>query len=81
MAELEAEPKVTELIPMAHAADVRRSIDFYRRLGMEARGSHGTPWGSCHGSTWLAVTLNGCLLLRRTRHSQSAGRAFLSPLT
>ena len=31
--------KVTGLIPMAHAADVQRSIDFYKQLGMEVRGS------------------------------------------
>jgi catechol 2,3-dioxygenase-like lactoylglutathione lyase family enzyme len=32
-------PKVTDLIPMAHVADVQRSIDFYRLLGMEVRGN------------------------------------------
>jgi hypothetical protein len=31
--------KVTGLIPMAHVADVQRSADFYRLLGMELRGS------------------------------------------
>jgi Glyoxalase/Bleomycin resistance protein/Dioxygenase superfamily len=31
--------KVTGLIPMAHAADVQRSVDFYKQLGMEKRGS------------------------------------------
>ena len=31
--------KVTGLIPMAHAADVQRAVDFYRKLGMEVRGS------------------------------------------
>ena len=31
--------KVTGLIPMAHVADVQRSIDFYKLLGMEVRGS------------------------------------------
>jgi hypothetical protein len=34
-----ASPKVTGLIPMAHAADVQRSVDFYKLLGMELRGS------------------------------------------
>src|ERR1700757_3996392 len=28
-------PRVTGLIPMAHVADVQRSIDFYALLGME----------------------------------------------
>ena len=37
--------KVTGLIPMAHAADVQRSVDFYRLLGMEVRGSLRTPAG------------------------------------
>jgi catechol 2,3-dioxygenase-like lactoylglutathione lyase family enzyme len=31
--------KVTGLIPMAFAADLQRSVDFYKRLGMEVRGS------------------------------------------
>ncbi|HEY6373850.1 MAG TPA: VOC family protein [Candidatus Sulfotelmatobacter sp.] len=31
--------KVTGLIPMAHAAEVQRAVDFYRKLGMEVRGS------------------------------------------
>jgi hypothetical protein len=32
-------PTVTGLIPMAHVADVQRSVDFYKLLGMEARSS------------------------------------------
>jgi hypothetical protein len=32
------EAKVTGLIPMASVADVQRSIDFYKLLGMGARG-------------------------------------------
>jgi catechol 2,3-dioxygenase-like lactoylglutathione lyase family enzyme len=31
--------KVTGLIPMAHAADVQRAVDFYQTFGMEVRGS------------------------------------------
>jgi len=31
--------KVTGLVPMAHVADVQRSVDFYKLLGMEVRGS------------------------------------------
>ena len=38
-------PKVTGLIPLAHAADVQRSVDFYRALGMEVRGSLRNPAG------------------------------------
>jgi catechol 2,3-dioxygenase-like lactoylglutathione lyase family enzyme len=33
-----ADAKVTGLIPMAFVADVQRSIDFYKLLGMEVRG-------------------------------------------
>ena len=44
MAEL-ANHIVTGLIPMAHAAKVRRSVDFYRLLGMgvNVRGCPGVP--------------------------------------
>ncbi len=38
-------PKVTGLIPMARAANVQRSVDFYKHLGMEIRGSLRTPSG------------------------------------
>jgi catechol 2,3-dioxygenase-like lactoylglutathione lyase family enzyme len=38
-------PKVTGLIPMAHVANVQRSVDFYKYLGMEVRGSLRTPSG------------------------------------
>lgn len=31
--------RVTGLIPMAHVADVQRSVDFYKLLGMDVRGS------------------------------------------
>jgi hypothetical protein len=31
--------KVTGLIPMAFAADIQRSVDFYQEFGMEVRGS------------------------------------------
>ena len=36
-------PRVTGLIPMAHSADVQRSVDFYKQLGMEIRGSLRNP--------------------------------------
>jgi catechol 2,3-dioxygenase-like lactoylglutathione lyase family enzyme len=38
-------PKVIGLVPMAHVADVQRSIDFYKLLGMELRGSLRSPSG------------------------------------
>lgn len=37
--------KVTGLIPMAHAANVQRSVDFYQLFGMEVRGSLRNPSG------------------------------------
>ena len=37
--------KITGLIPMAHSANLQRSIDFYRLLGMEVRGSLRNPSG------------------------------------
>jgi Glyoxalase/Bleomycin resistance protein/Dioxygenase superfamily len=37
--------KVTGLIPMAHSADVQCSVDFYKLLGMELRGSLKTSSG------------------------------------
>jgi Glyoxalase/Bleomycin resistance protein/Dioxygenase superfamily len=43
--EIEMTPKVTGLIPMAHAANVQRSVDFYKHLGMEIRGSLRAPSG------------------------------------
>lgn len=39
MAERTAPAQVTGLIAMAHVADVKRSIDFYKLMGMELRGS------------------------------------------
>jgi len=39
MAETLAKACATGLIPMAHAADVQRSVEFYKLLGMEVRGS------------------------------------------
>lgn len=33
------------LVPMAHVADVQRSVDFYKLLGMEVRGNLRSPSG------------------------------------
>jgi Glyoxalase/Bleomycin resistance protein/Dioxygenase superfamily len=45
MAETVAKARVTVLTPMAHAADVQRSVDFYGLLGMQVHGSLRTPSG------------------------------------
>jgi catechol 2,3-dioxygenase-like lactoylglutathione lyase family enzyme len=37
--------KVTGLVPMAHVADVQRSVDFYKLLGLEVRGNLRNPSG------------------------------------
>jgi len=37
--------KITGLIPMVHVADVQRSVNFYRLLGMEVQGSLRNPSG------------------------------------
>ena len=39
MAETLTQARVTGLIPMAHVADVQLSVDFYKVLGLELRGS------------------------------------------
>jgi len=44
--------KVTGLIPMAHVVDVQRSVDFYKLLGMEMRGSLRNPSGELQ---WVHV--------------------------
>ena len=38
MAETAARPCATGLIPLAHVADVERSVEFYSQLGMDLRG-------------------------------------------
>jgi catechol 2,3-dioxygenase-like lactoylglutathione lyase family enzyme len=44
---------LTGLIPTAHVADVQRSVDFYRLLGMELRGSLKNDAG---GLQWAHVS-------------------------
>jgi catechol 2,3-dioxygenase-like lactoylglutathione lyase family enzyme len=39
MAETLTKPSVTGLVPMAFVADLQRSVDFYKLLGMEVRHS------------------------------------------
>ena len=53
MAEVATKHSVTGLIPLAHAADVQRSVDFYRLLGMEVRGSLANPAG---GLQWVHLS-------------------------
>jgi Glyoxalase/Bleomycin resistance protein/Dioxygenase superfamily len=48
-----SEAKATGLIPMAHSANVQRSVDFYKLLGMEVRGSLKTSGGELQ---WAHVT-------------------------
>jgi hypothetical protein len=40
-----SDAKVTGLVPMAHSANVQRSVDFYKLLGMEVRGGLKTSKG------------------------------------
>jgi catechol 2,3-dioxygenase-like lactoylglutathione lyase family enzyme len=60
MAERSADAKATGLIPMAHVADVQRSVDFYKLLGMELRGSLKTPKGNLQ---WAHVACQGAELM------------------
>jgi catechol 2,3-dioxygenase-like lactoylglutathione lyase family enzyme len=51
---------VTGLIPMAHVADVQRSVDFYKLLGMELRGSLKNDAG---GLQWAHVSSEQAALM------------------
>ncbi len=53
MAETATNPCVTGLVPMAHVADVQRSADFYKLLGMEMGGKLKNPAGELQWA-WLA---------------------------
>jgi catechol 2,3-dioxygenase-like lactoylglutathione lyase family enzyme len=48
-----AKPCATGLVPMAHVADVQRSADFYKLLGMEMGGRLKNPAGELQWA-WLA---------------------------
>ena len=61
--------KVTGLIPMAHAADVQRAVDFYQKLGMEVRGSLRNPAGylqwvhlSCEQAHLMLARASGTII-------------------
>jgi catechol 2,3-dioxygenase-like lactoylglutathione lyase family enzyme len=60
MGEPAANAKATGLIPMAHVADVQRSVDFYRMLGMELRSS---LKGTDGGLQWAHVACEGAELM------------------
>ena len=60
MAERNPNAKATGLIPMAHVADVQRSVNFYNMLGMELRGS---LKGSTGGLQWAHVACEGAELM------------------
>lgn len=53
MAETVTKACVTGLIPLAHAADVQRAVDFYKLLGMEVHGSLRNPAG---GLQWVHLS-------------------------
>ena len=62
---------VNGLIPMAHVADVQRSADFYRLLGMEVRGSLRDSSG---GLRWMHVACEDAhLMLARASGPIEAG--------
>ena len=60
MAETATRAKATGLVPMAHVADVQRSVDFYRLLGMELRGSLKRSDG---GLQWAHIACEGAELM------------------
>ena|SRR5215471_4352527 len=60
MAETATRAKATGLVPMAHVADVQRSVDFYKLLGMELQGSLKTSDG---GLQWAHVACEGAELM------------------
>lgn len=68
--------KVTGLIPMAHSANVQRSIDFYRLLGMEVRGSLRNPSGELQ---WvhLACERADLMLTRASEHGLAGHHSVL----
>jgi len=64
--------KIAGLIPMAHSANVQRSIDFYRLLGMEVRGSLRNPSGELQ---WVHLACERAdLMLTRASEPAVAGQ-------
>jgi catechol 2,3-dioxygenase-like lactoylglutathione lyase family enzyme len=60
MGEPSTNAKATGLIPMAHVADVQRSVDFYKMLGMELGGS---LKGTTGGLQWARVACESAELM------------------
>ena len=61
-----AKPCATGLVPMAHVADLQRSIDFYALLGMDARNTLRNPagqlqwaWLECKGAQLMVARASG----------------------
>lgn len=70
MAEIVAKPCTTSMIPMAEVADVQRSIQFYKLLGLEVRGSVRNPDGT---TQWATVFCDRAwLMLTRREHAGEA---------
>lgn len=53
--------RVRSLVPMAHVADVARSVAFYRLLGFEVEGSF-TPPGEA-GPVWVSMVSEGARIM------------------
>ena len=51
---------VTDLVPMARVADVQRSIDFYKRMGLEIRGSLRNSSGDLQ---WVCLACEGAVVM------------------
>jgi len=72
MAEALTEPRVTGLIPMAPAADLQRSANFYKLLGMEVRNSLRNPSGELQ---WMHITCGQAdLMITRASEPVIAGQ-------
>jgi hypothetical protein len=51
---------ITGLVPMARVADVQRSIDFYKRMGLEIRGSLRNSSGDLQ---WVCLACEGAVVM------------------
>jgi hypothetical protein len=76
MAETATKPCVTGLVPMAHVADVQRSADFYKLLGMEMGGRLKNPAGELQWA-WLACEHAQLMVTRATAPVTASQQAVL----
>src|ERR1700761_8667879 len=60
------EAKLVGVVPMAHVADVVRSVGFYEKLGFRVENTHSTE-GVLR---WASLELNGSVRLMLTRSSR-----------